>query len=133
MSIFKKKNSEKANGYISASDSRKISRFNRKLTARLEKERDNAAKDPALYTTKMKDANNVVEFDNVCTYFFTDIGTVKAVDGVSFDIYEGETGRSMTVRLTFSSNEKTLSKNEVQGQIDLVLARLAEKNIVLKN
>ena len=86
MSIFKKKNSEKANGYISASDSRKISRFNRKLTARLEKERDNAAKDPALYTTKMKDANNVVEFDNVCTYFFTDIGTVKAVDGVSFEV-----------------------------------------------
>ena len=86
MSIFKKNKDEKANGYISASDSRKISRFNRKLTARLEKERDNAAKDPALYTTKMKDPNNVVEFDNVCTYFFTDIGTVKAVDGVSFEV-----------------------------------------------
>ncbi|MBR6772133.1 MAG: ABC transporter ATP-binding protein [Clostridia bacterium] len=71
---------------MSASASRKISRFNRKLTARLEKERDNAAKDPALYTTKMKNENNVVEFDNVCTYFFTDIGTVKAVDGVSFEV-----------------------------------------------
>ncbi|MBQ1223866.1 MAG: ABC transporter ATP-binding protein [Oscillospiraceae bacterium] len=86
MSIFRKKKDDKANGYISASASRKISRFNRKLTSRLEKERDNAAKDPALYTTKMKDANNVVEFDNVCTYFFTDIGTVKAVDGVSFEV-----------------------------------------------
>lgn len=34
----------------------------------------------------MRDENNVVEFDNVCTYFFSDVGTVKAVDGVSFDI-----------------------------------------------
>ena len=34
----------------------------------------------------MRDPNNVVEFDNVCTYFFTDIGTVRAVDGISFDI-----------------------------------------------
>jgi peptide/nickel transport system ATP-binding protein len=36
--------------------------------------------------TKMRDENNVVELDNVCTYFFTDIGVVRAVDGVSFDI-----------------------------------------------
>lgn len=78
----KKKNSS----YISGKESRRISRFNRKLTNKLEKERANANKDPALYTTKMRDPNNVVEFDNMCTYFFTDIGTVKAVDGISFDI-----------------------------------------------
>ena len=29
----------------------------------------------------MHDENNVVEFDNVCSYFFSDVGTVKAVDG----------------------------------------------------
>jgi len=39
----------------------------------------------------MKDPKNVVEFDNVHTYFFTDIGTVKAVDGVSFEVPEGKT------------------------------------------
>ena len=72
--------------YISARDSQKISKFNRKLTKKLERERKDSGKDPALYTTTMKDSNNICEFDNVCTYFFTDIGTVKAVDGVSFDI-----------------------------------------------
>ena len=72
--------------YISAKDSRKISKFNRRVTKKLENERANANKDPQLYTTKMRDENNVVEFDNVCTYFFTDVGTVKAVDGISFDI-----------------------------------------------
>ena len=83
--IFKKKDKKDIN-YISAKTSRQISSFNRKLTKKLEKERNDAGKDPALYTTTMKDPNNVVEFDNVCTYFFTDIYTVRAVDGVSFDV-----------------------------------------------
>ncbi len=81
-----KKNDKKQSGYISAKASRQISQFNRKLTRKLEKERADAGKDPALFTTTMKDNNNVVEFDNVCTYFFTDIGTVRAVDGVSFNV-----------------------------------------------
>ena len=85
MAIFKKKNKEET-GYISAKTSRQISRFNRKVTKKLEKERNDAGKDPSLYTTTMRDNNNVVEFDNVCTYFFTDIGTVRAVDGVTFDV-----------------------------------------------
>ena len=56
------------------------------MTKKLEKERSDANKDPQLYTTKMKDPDNVVEFDNVCTYFFSDVGVVKAVDGVNFSI-----------------------------------------------
>ena len=83
--LFKKKNT-KETSYISARDSQKITRFNRKLTKKLEKARADANKDPNLYTTKMRDENNVVEFDNVCSYFFTDIGTVRAVDGISFDV-----------------------------------------------
>lgn len=75
---------EKNSSYISGKESRKISKFNRRVTKKLERDRADANKDPALFTAKMKDENNVVEFDNVCTYFFTDVGTVKAVDGVSF-------------------------------------------------
>ena len=77
---------KKNSSYISGKESRRITRFNRQVTRKLEKERANANKDPNLYTTKMKDPNNVVEFDNVCTYFFSDVGTVKAVDGVNFSI-----------------------------------------------
>jgi len=43
------------------------------------------------YLTKMKDDNNLIEFDEICTWFFTDAGTVRAVDGVSFDIPKGKT------------------------------------------
>jgi peptide/nickel transport system ATP-binding protein len=32
-----------------------------------------------------------VEFDDLHTYFFTDIGTVKAVDGVTFSVPQGKT------------------------------------------
>ena len=81
--MAKKKNKS---SYISGKESIKITRFNRRLTRRLERERAKKGADPAYYTTKMRDANNVVEFDNVCSYFFTDVGTVKAVDGVSFDV-----------------------------------------------
>ena len=72
--------------YISAKESRKITRFNRRVTKKLEQEREAAGKDPSLYTTVMKAPNNVVEFDNVCTYFFADNGVVKAVDGVNFAV-----------------------------------------------
>lgn len=43
------------------------------------------------YLTEMRDPNNIVEFDNLHTYFYTDAGVVKAVDGVSFDIPRGST------------------------------------------
>ena len=81
--MAKKKNKS---SYISGKESIKITRFNRRLTRRLERERAKKGSDPAYYTTKMKDENNVVEFDNVCSYFFTDVGTVKAVDGISFNV-----------------------------------------------
>ncbi|MBP7213395.1 MAG: ABC transporter ATP-binding protein [Anaerolineaceae bacterium] len=39
----------------------------------------------------MRDPKNVAEFDDLHCYFFTDIGTVKAVDGVSYDVPQGST------------------------------------------
>ena len=39
----------------------------------------------------MHNPANAVEFDNLHTYFYTDAGTVKAVDGVSFDVPIGKT------------------------------------------
>jgi peptide/nickel transport system ATP-binding protein len=84
-------NVEKKSSYISGRESRRITRFNRRVTKKLEKARTDAAKDEALYTTRMKNPDNVVEFDNVCTYFFTDVGVVKAVDGVSYEVPVGKT------------------------------------------
>ena len=74
------------NKYISGSESKAITRFNRKIMRRLERIRTASGADPSGYMTKMHDENNVVEIDNACSYFFTDVGTIRAVDGVSFNV-----------------------------------------------
>jgi peptide/nickel transport system ATP-binding protein len=86
-SIFKRRDTS----HISARESAKISRENRRITDELEKKRDRKNVPESEYLTEMKDPNNVVEFDNLHTYFFTDIGTVKAVDGVTFEVPKGKT------------------------------------------
>jgi len=79
------------NGYLSARESRRISKENRRITNEFEKKRKRKKVDESEYTTQMKDPNNSVEFDNLHSYFFTDAGTVKAVDGVSFEVPIGKT------------------------------------------
>ncbi len=86
-----KNTTKKKSSYISGKESREISAFNKKLTKKLEKRRAANNVNPDTYITTMRDPNNVLELDNVCTFFFTDIGTVKAVDGVSFDIPKNST------------------------------------------
>ena len=85
------KKSKKSSGYISAKESRRISKENMRITREYEKKRTRRNVPESEYLTTMKDPANVVEFDNLHTYFFTDIGTVKAVDGVSFDVPIGKT------------------------------------------
>jgi len=82
---------KKIEGYLSAKESRRISKENRKATAILEKQRKRKNVPESEYLTTMKDPANAVEFDDLHTYFFTDAGTVKAVDGVSFEVPIGKT------------------------------------------
>ena len=85
------KKSKKSSGYISAKESRRISKENMRITREYEKKRTRKNVPESEYLTTMHDPANVVEFDNLHTYFFTDIGTVKAVDGVSFNVPIGKT------------------------------------------
>lgn len=49
------------------------------------------------------------------------------------DSYAGDNGRSVTVRLVFSHNERTLTKEEVLRVVDAIVAELDAKQIKLKN
>ncbi len=82
---------KKQEGYLSAREARRISRENRKITNAYEKQRKRKNVPESEYLTTMRDIGNSVEFDNLHTYFFTDAGTVKAVDGVSFEVPIGKT------------------------------------------
>lgn len=82
---------KKQEGYLSAKESRRISKENRRITDRYEKQRKRRNVPESEYVTEMHDEKNAVEFDNLHTYFFTDTGVVKSVDGVSFEVPIGKT------------------------------------------
>ena len=82
---------KKQEGYLSAKESRRISKENRRITDQYEKQRKRRNVPESEYVTEMHDTKNAVEFDNLHTYFFTDTGVVKSVDGVSFEVPIGKT------------------------------------------
>ena len=75
--------------YISAKESRNIAKENARTVRELQKRREAFKRED--YVTEMRDPKNIVEFDDLHTYFYTDNGVVKAVNGVSFDIPQGST------------------------------------------
>ena len=81
----------KAEGYLSAKESRRISRENRRITDALEKRHKRKNVPEEEFLTQMKDPGNVVEIEDLHTCFFTDVGVVRSVDGISFNIPEGKT------------------------------------------
>ena len=70
---------------------KEIKKFNSKMYKKYNKEKKVKNVPESHYTTTMNDENNILEFNNLQTHFFTDTGTVKAVDGVSFNIPKGST------------------------------------------
>ena len=80
---------QKDKNYISSEESRNIAKSNREAIRELERKRKAYTRED--YVTEMKDPKNIVEFDNLHTYFYTDNGVVKAVNGVTFAIPEGAT------------------------------------------
>ena len=70
---------------------KEIKKFNAKMYKKYNKEKKMKNVPESYYTTTMNDENNILEFNNLQTHFFTDTGTVKAVDGVSFSIPKGAT------------------------------------------
>ncbi len=76
---------KKATNYISIRESRKIIKYNIKQMRYYEALK-RRKRTPEEYTTVMHDENNIIELDGLKTCFFTDMGTVVSVNGVSFSI-----------------------------------------------
>ena len=81
---------QKNSHYLSGKEVRAIAKENRKIMNALEKRKHRRA-DEAEFTTEMKDPANILEIDDLHTYFFTDQGVVKAVNGVSFNVPKNAT------------------------------------------
>lgn len=76
--------------YLTLREEIRISKENNRIIREFERKKARKHVPESEYLTQMRDPSNVVEFDELHTYFFTEVGTVKAVNGVSFDIPEGK-------------------------------------------
>ena len=78
-------NEKKNSRYLSGKEVRAIAKANAKTMLALEKRKHRKA-DESEFVTQMKNPANILEIEDLHTYFFTDQGIVKAVNGVSFDV-----------------------------------------------
>ena len=90
MSVQKKTNKTQDKHYLSGKEIRAIAKENAKVMRALEKKKHRKA-DESEFVTSMKDDKNILEIEDLNTYFFTDQGVVKAVNGVSFNVPKNAT------------------------------------------
>ncbi len=72
-------------GYLTGKEIRAITKENKKVMKRLEAYKNRKAEESE-FLSEMKDSSNILEIEDLHTYFFTEQGTVKAVNGVSYDV-----------------------------------------------
>ncbi len=75
---------EKRN-YLTGREIRAIAKANNKEIKRLEAYKHRKAEESE-FTTQMKNPDNILEIEDLHTYFYTEQGVVKAVNGVSYDV-----------------------------------------------
>lgn len=87
--LNKKKEGKKNSNYLTLKESRNILKHNIQQMRYYENLKKKNT-DPSNYITTMKDKNNIIEIEDLETVFFTDNGTVKSVNKVSFNIPKGK-------------------------------------------
>lgn len=87
--LNKKKEGKKNSNYMILKESRNILKHNIQQMRYYENLKKKNT-DPSNYITTMKDKNNIIEIEDLETVFFTDNGTVKSVNKVSFNIPKGK-------------------------------------------
>ena len=75
----------KNKGYLTNREIRAIAKENARITKKLEAYKNRKAPESE-FLTEMKDPANILEIEDLHTYFFTEQGVVKAVNGVSYDV-----------------------------------------------
>ena len=127
-----------------------IAKENAKIIKAYEKEKKRKNVSPSEYQTQMRNPNNIIEIDNLCTHFFTDMGIVKSVNGVTLDIPAGKTvalvgesgcGKSVTslslMKLVQGPSgqivDGQIRYNRPSGPIDIVKTPISEMQKIRGN
>ena len=126
----------KNKNYLSNKEIKAIAKANAKEVKRLEAYKNRHC-DESEFLTEMKDPNNILEIEDLHTFFFTEQGVVKAVNGVSYNVpkhsvvgivgesgcgksvtsmsvmrlIQGPAGQIVSGNIRFASNEITKDEN----------------------
>ncbi len=129
------KNEAQKRGYLTGKEIRAIAKANAKEMKRLEAYKNRRCEESE-FLTRMENPENILEINDLHTYFFTEQGVVKAVNGVSYDVprnkvvgvvgesgcgksvtsmsvmrlIQGPTGQIVEGNIRFASNEYVLDK-----------------------
>ncbi len=76
---------EQKRGYLTGKEIKAIAKANNAEMKRLEAYKNRKCEESE-YTTELKNPENILEIQDLHTFFFTEQGVVKAVNGVSFDV-----------------------------------------------
>ena len=79
------KNETKNKGYLTGREIKAITKANAKEIKRLEAYKNRKAEEHE-FLTEMKDPKNILEIEDLHTFFYTEQGVVKAVNGVSYNV-----------------------------------------------
>ncbi len=122
-------------GYLTGKEIKAIAKANAKEMKRLEAYKNRKCEESE-FLSEMKDSENILEIEDLHTFFFTEQGVVKAVNGVSYDVpknavvgvvgesgcgksvtsmsvmrlIQGPTGQIVEGSIRFKSNEYKLDK-----------------------
>ena len=83
MRIFDKE--KKNTNYLSGREIKEIAKANARQMKRLEAYKNRKAPESE-YLSELRNPENILEIENLHTFFFTEQGVVKAVNGVSYDV-----------------------------------------------
>ena len=137
--------------YLSGKEVRAIAKANAKVMRELEAKKYRKC-DESEYLTEMKNPENILEIDSLHSYFFTDQGVVKAVNGVTFEIpagstvgvvgesgcgksvtsmsvmrlLQGPTGQIVDGEIRFRSLERNADGNEIEKVYDIASMPMSE-------
>ncbi len=151
MAINNKGKKKSGGHYLSGKEIRAIAKANAKVMRELEAKKFRKC-DESEYLSEMKNPENILEIDSLHSYFFTDQGVVKAVNGVSFEIpagstvgvvgesgcgksvtsmsvmrlLQGPTGQIVDGQIRFCSLERDKNGNEIEKVYDIANMPMSE-------
>lgn len=88
--------------------------------------------EPTKYPSVEIDLSFITERFDVIDAAIKHVGSELLKKVIVTDVYTDENGKSITVRLVFSHNDRTLTREEVMGIVDSIVEKLKLSGVILK-